>query len=109
MAFRTSQFRTPEPASLEMRQVERHPVVIQPAFVRRRRTRPLEARLQDLSIYGCRLACEASHEPEERVVIRICGGMPIGATVIWSKDGMIGCRFDAPIASGTVRALTLGI
>lgn len=109
MAVRTSQYRTPEPALVEQRQADRHPVVIQKAAVRRTRAAPVEARLQDLSIFGCRLTCAALATAEERVSLSIQGGSPIGATIVWARDGLIACRFDAPISGGMVRALTLGI
>jgi hypothetical protein len=109
MAVRSSQYRTPEPALVEQRQAPRHAVLIQKAALRRSRAKPVEARLQDLSIFGCRLACAAMACAEERVSLSIHGGSPIGATIVWARDGLIACRFDAPISGGMVRALTLGI
>ena len=108
MAIGISKYRTPEPALLELRQQPRHPVFIQKATVRGHRTKPVEAVLQDVSIYGCKLACARFKLADARVWLRIHGGLPIAATIIWARDGFIGCRFDAPISSGTVRALTLG-
>lgn len=108
VAIASTKYRTPEPALLEQRQHQRHPVFIQKASVRGRRAKPVEAALQDVSIYGCKLACAKMQPAEARVWLRIHNGMPIAATVVWAKDGMVGCRFDAPISSGTVRALTLG-
>lgn len=108
MGIGTSKYRKPEPALVEQREAVRHAVFVDRATVRRHRSQPVEARLQDLSIYGCKLECRAIRKAEERIWLRFQGGMPIAATVIWSKDGQIGCRFDSPISSGMVRAMTLG-
>lgn len=110
MGIRTSsQYRTPEPALVEQRRASRNPVFVQSATVRRPRANPIEAALQDLSIYGCKLVCAPFKYEDDRVWLRFQGGIPIPATVVWAKDGEIGCRFDAPISSGMVRAMTLGL
>jgi hypothetical protein len=109
MAVRTSPYRRPDPARIDQRGVDRHPVFIQQATMRRHRAPSIEAKLYDVSIFGCRLACDAPVKPDERIWLRIRGGMPIAATVMWASDGLVGCRFDAPISSGTVRALSLGL
>ncbi|MGL4314750.1 MAG: PilZ domain-containing protein [Sphingomonas sp.] len=109
MGASTFKYRRPEPALVEQRRSDRHPVFIQRATVRRGRTKPVEARLQDVSIFGCKLACADAAMPDERVWLSIQGGMPIEATVVWADNGLIGCRFAQPISGGTVRALTLGL
>ena len=72
-------------------------------------TAPLDAVLHDLSVYGCRLATPADYAPEERLILRLDGGSPIEAAVVWCKDGFIGCRFDEAIPRSLVRDLTLTI
>lgn len=109
MSLGTSRYRRPAPAALDQRQIDRHPVFIQRATVRRHKAQAVEARLQDISIYGCRIEGAGVAKDGERIWIRIQGGMPIGATVMWTEGELVGCRFDAPISSGTVRALSLGI
>ncbi|WP_419810031.1 PilZ domain-containing protein [Sphingomonas sp.] len=66
---------------------------------------PPDARLLDLSIYGCRLAAEV-RDVGERLWLRFDGGAPIEATVVWAAAGRLGCRFDAPIARQLMRDLT---
>ncbi|MEO5865867.1 MAG: PilZ domain-containing protein [Sphingomonas sp.] len=109
MAARLSRYRTAAPALLERRAESRHCVTVKRASVRRHGTSTVDAELHDLSIYGCRLASPGDHDEGERVWLRLAGGMPIAAAIVWNRDGFVGCRFDAPIARATVRALTLGL
>lgn len=98
-----------KPASLELRRVERLPVVITEATVREHARLPVAATLCDLSAYGCRIECEEARQPGDRVWLRLAGGLPIAATVVWSENGRTGCRFDQGLPRETVRAMTLGI
>ena len=107
MAARASRFRTVSNALVEQRGAARHRVVIDRATVRHHGDEPTEAVLCDLSIYGCRLSSVAPHEIGERVWLRLGGGLPIAATVVWSADDLVGCRFDTAIATAVVRALKL--
>ena len=66
-------------------------------------------RLCDLSPFGCRIESEGAHAAGDRVWLRLAGGLPIAATVVWSDGGRTGCRFDEGLPRETVRALTLGI
>jgi hypothetical protein len=106
MATRLSQYRSMADELAEQRSVQRHRVFVTRTTVRRLGATAIEATLCDLSIYGCRIACE-EQPAGERVYLRLAGGVPVAATVIWSDDGLVGCRFDVPIARATVRALTL--
>ncbi|MGJ3646870.1 PilZ domain-containing protein [Sphingomonas sp. GlSt437] len=109
MGASTFKYRRPEPALVEQRSIDRHPVFIRRAAVQRGRAKAIEARLEDVSIFGCKLACAGQAKADERVFLSIQGGMPIAATIVWADKGMIGCRFDTPISGGMVRALTLGL
>ena len=109
MASRASRYLSPEPARLEQREAPRVAVAIDGATVRRHADRAVPATLRDLSAYGCRVASADGHAAGDRVWIRLAGGLPIAATVVWSADGLTGCRFDAALARATLRALTLGI
>lgn len=109
MNSRPSRYRPAERAALDQRDVERYPVLVTPATVRPHGEPPVTAVLNDLSAFGCRLSTPADHAPGERVWLRLSGGLPVAATVVWAAEGLAGCRFDAPIARETVRALTLGI
>ena len=79
------------------------------ATATKRGGRPLEATLQDLSIYGCRVAACAKHGEGERLWLRFDDNLPVAATVVWNDGEHIGCRFDAPIERSLVRQLTLVI
>lgn len=109
MATRVSQFRTVTPALVEHRRAQRYPVTVTRALVVKPDSAPLDAVLHDLSIYGCRLATAIAFQPEERLTLRLDGGLPIDAAVIWCKDDFIGCRFDEAIPRSLVRELTLTI
>lgn len=91
---------------VEQRRVERHPVIVTRATVRGDGDAPAEADLLDLSVYGCRLEVPEPHEPGARLWLRLDGGWPISATVIWSDATRIGCRFDEPIATALMRQFT---
>jgi len=108
MATRLSQYNSVVPAQIERRAEPRRRVYLSRVTLKNR-GRVREARLHDLSIYGCRVACDALHKSGERVRVQLFGRESAEAIVVWCTDGFLGCRFDAPIARETVRALTLGV
>ena len=65
------------------------------------------ATLLDLSRTGCRLSSPATVAKGDRVLLRLEGSPPIGATIVWSRYGEAGCAFDEALPPGFVRALTL--
>lgn len=103
----TSQYRKVSPARIEQRAVERQPVLLQRATVRRHGKKPIEAKLIDVSLYGCRVDADEIFESEQRLWLRFSGGNPVGATVVWAEGGTVGCRFDEPLDRTLLRALTL--
>lgn len=107
MAAHASRYRAVEPALLERRRSFRHPVLVTPATIRGHGEHPVTAALDDLSVYGCRLSTPAEHLPGERVWLRLSGGLPVAATVVWAAGGLAGCRFDVALERELVRALTL--
>jgi hypothetical protein len=109
MATHLSQFRRATPALVDQRSEPRHRVIVTRATVRKHGNDPTEATLRDLSVYGCRLGCASQHAAGERLWLRLEGGMPVSATVIWNDGDHIGCRFDEPIERSLMRSLTLVI
>lgn len=109
MATRLSQYRTVTPALVEHRREPRHRIFVSRASLRKQGTPPIEAELKDLSVYGCRLECLGAPGPGEQVSLKITGGMPIAATVVWNDGAHLGCRFDTPIERSLMRSLTLVI
>lgn len=107
MATRLTHYRMPEAASLDQRAEPRLRLSISKASVRRQGREPIDAALEDVSIYGCRMASAMPAAEGERLWLRFDGRMPVAATVVWCDAGMIGCRFDKPIDRGMLRALTL--
>lgn len=107
MALKATQYRPVAAASIDQRSEERHRVTLTPAAVRRIGAQGVDGSLFDVSVYGCRVYCLTAIGPDERVFVRLAGGMPIAATTVWVRDGFVGCRFDAPISRDTVRNLTL--
>jgi hypothetical protein len=107
MGLATSAYRRVAPARLDQRGAVRHPVVIKRASVRGHGRQPLEAVLDDLSVYGCRIAVDAAFKTGERLWLRLAGGKAIGANAVWYEDGKLGCRFDEPLDRDIFRSLTL--
>ena len=107
MASRATQYRTVQAASLDRRAEQRHPVQVTRATARAHRKKPSDATLCDVSTYGCRILSPVEHLPGERLWLRLNGGMPLAATVIWCSEGRIGCRFDETLPRETMRKFTL--
>lgn len=105
MALRNSRYRS---VLTEERRTSRQAVVLERVSVRRHTMRAHEAHLVDLSIYGCRIATDASVEANDRLWLRFEGSRPVAATAVWCEGDHIGCRFDAPIEKTLFRTLTLG-
>lgn len=109
MATRFSQYRSVAPALVEHRAAQRHRVEVTHATVSKRGNTPVDAELHDLSIYGCRFACQTKYSEGDRLWLRFGEGLPIAATAVWNDGDHLGCRFDAPIDRRLVRSLTLVI
>ncbi|VWX59612.1 conserved hypothetical protein [Sphingorhabdus sp. 109] len=107
MGYMNSQFRTVEPALIEQRKTFRHPVQIQRTAIRQHGKSARKGELVDVSIYGCRVACDSIIAEGSRVWLRFEGSSPISATAIWCRDGHVGCRFAETLEQGLFRRLTL--
>lgn len=107
MNVRSSRYRRVAPALVEHRQAFRHPVMLQRASVRPHASHAHDARLVDLSIYGCRIALDVRLEVNDRIWLSFEGSHPIPAAVVWCDGSNAGCKFDAPIDRALFRALTL--
>ncbi|MGL5838881.1 MAG: PilZ domain-containing protein [Sphingorhabdus sp.] len=107
MAFATSAYRKVEPARLDQRAVVRHQVIVKRTTVRGHGRQPIEAELDDLSIYGCRLLVDGLFKNGERIWLRFEAGKPISGSAVWYEAGKLGCRFDEPIERELFRSLTL--
>jgi hypothetical protein len=109
MGLASTAYRRVEPARLEQRVAPRMSVVIKRTTVRGHGRQPVEAQLDDLSIYGCRLTVDAQFKANERLWLRFADGKPIAATAVWFEGDQLGCRFDEPLDRMLYRALTLSI
>ncbi len=107
MATILSQYRRVAPALVDLRTARRHHVTVTRATLHRDGEPPSTAVLEDLSIYGCRLAAAGEERTGERLLLRFDHGADVAATVAWAKAGTIGCRFDTPIDRALMRRLTL--
>jgi hypothetical protein len=107
MGYMTSQYRRVAPARLEERDAIRHPVLISHTTMRRQTAKIDNAKLIDLSIYGCSLEVDTVVKSGQRLWLRFSGSSALASTVIWCEDGRLGCRFDAAIDRGLFRSLTL--
>lgn len=107
MNIRHSRFRRVAPARIEQRKAFRHPVMLQRGSIRHHGDHAHDAKLIDLSIYGCRVTTDAEIEPDDRLWLRFEGSRPVPATAVWCDGGNIGCLFDAPLDKALFRKLTL--
>ena len=107
MGYMTSQYRKVEPARLEQRDVARHPVLLQKATVRRHSKQPIEAKLVDLSVYGCRVLLDGGFKVGDRLWVRLANSNPISATAVWAEGDRLGCKFDELLDRALFRELTL--
>lgn len=64
-----------------------------------------EAALVDISTYGCRLRGPDVEETGDHVRLKLGHGPAVPATVVWRGEGLVGCRFDRPIATSLMRAM----
>lgn len=89
---------------VDLRRAPRHALSITRATVRGLGEEPGDAKLVDLSIYGCRLQA-IERQQGERLWLRFDGSWPVGATVVWVKGDRVGCRFDEAIPNALMRQL----
>ncbi len=92
----------------ERRDERRFEAQVTRASLREHAHEPASAGLIDISIYGCRIACDTDAETDEPVWLRLNGSLPIAAKVVWNRGGLLGCRFDMPIGRPLLRSLTIG-
>ncbi len=109
MSYATSQYRTPDPARVDQRQEKRHIVMLRKSSLRKKSTEAYEARIAELSIYGCRLFTDATFAIGDVVMVSLNDCNTISAKAVWLEDGRIGCRFDQPLDREVLRLLTLHI
>ena len=64
--------------------------------------------LVEISTFGCRVGGAGVDGVGDHVRLGFGGHPPVTATVVWRRDGAIGCRFDKPIATSLMRALLCG-
>ncbi|MEY4998516.1 MAG: hypothetical protein RIS00_560 [Pseudomonadota bacterium] len=107
MGLATTAYRRVEPARLEQRAVPRQSVLVKGASVSRAGRKPITAELEDISVYGCRLAIADNFAEGDRLSLRLPAGEMIRASVIWHRDGKLGCRFDSRLDRSVFRSLTL--
>jgi hypothetical protein len=80
MGYMTSQYRRVAPARLEQRDVFRHPVLISRTTMKRHATQADEAKLINLSIYGCSLEADHIVKAGQRLWLRFSSSAPIPFT-----------------------------
>ena len=56
-----------------------------------------EATIYDLSSHGCRVEDRSLARPGSRVTIKIGSIGPLGATIRWRTDEMVGLKFESPL------------
>lgn len=109
MASRVSRYTAAASASFDERRIERQVVSVTRVTARRPGQAPQDARMRDISIYGCRLITGVRHTPGERLMLQFGGAAAVSATVVWCDGAVAGCRFEEAISGGLVRAMTLSL
>lgn len=68
---------------------------------------PCAVKVTNISEEGCMVRMLSGREPERHLLheIKITGLEPLGAYVIWSKEGRAGLAFSTPLHPMTVRSL----
>jgi PilZ domain len=65
------------------------------------------ARLRDISVYGCNLACEADWLRMGRfITLRLGKDRTIQAIVRWTREGMTGIEFLRPISDAEAEVIS---
>ena len=105
MASRATAYRPVVPA--ERRDSARFDAQVTRATLRGLAEQPTDAALVEISLYGCRIACDVAHAAGEPVWLRLNGSVPVAARIMWSEGGVTGCRFDVPIGRALLRSLTI--
>lgn len=103
----SSRYRKPEPALIEQRKMPRRNVAIQRTSVTHNEQAVIDAKIQDISIYGCCLALDAILPANEVIEITFENGRQVQAAVVWQERNRMGCRFVKPINPGLFRKMTL--
>lgn len=67
-----------------------------------------EAALVEISTYGCRLRGAEVEDTGDHVRLKLRQGTDVPATVVWRGNGLVGCRFDRPIATSLMRSMICG-
>ncbi len=109
MSYATSKYRTPDPARVDQRQDKRHIVMLRKASVRRKPTEVYEAKISEISVYGCRLFTKAPFDVGDAITLNLPVKDDICAVVVWREDGLMGCRFDEALDREILRQMTLHI
>ncbi|WP_309623864.1 PilZ domain-containing protein [Novosphingobium sp.] len=64
------------------------------------------ARLRDISVFGCSLACDADWLRTGMFIsVEVTSDWTIQAVVRWARDGICGVEFLRPISDADARAL----
>lgn len=109
MSYAKSQYRTPDPARIDQRQDKRHLVMLRKSELHKEASKPYEAQIAELSIYGCRLFTDAEFAAGDAVMVSLTDQNIVSAKAIWQEDGRVGCRFDEPLDREVLRKMTLNI
>lgn len=65
-----------------------------------------KALVTNLSESGCQIHWDTRIDQGAEVFVKLTARPPLRATIIWSKDGISGCRFATPLTTTAILALT---
>ncbi|HYI38920.1 MAG TPA: PilZ domain-containing protein [Allosphingosinicella sp.] len=65
-----------------------------------------KALITNLSESGCQIHWDAQIEEGAEVFVKLTTQFPLRATIMWSKDGIAGCKFATPLTATAILGLT---
>lgn len=107
MSAKSTRYNNVQPAAINRRDVPRYDVAIDISPLKRKKSKPIQARLADISLYGCRLEADAVFQEGEVLELSVDSHVKAEAKVIWQKAQQAGCRFVKALDPEALRSLTI--
>ncbi len=68
---------------------------------------PVDIRIEDLSVMGCRLSTTVPLDTNEPVMVGLPGVGIRAGRIIWTKEDQLGCAFETPLSRGDVETIRI--
>lgn len=91
-------------AQAERRATPRTPTALTATIRASGEVRRIKGEVADVSVEGCKVFTWGLHDGDE-VWVAIAHLTPMPATVMWSREGVVGLKFKSPLHQSTVTHL----